>query len=114
MVTFIVGKENVKQTFVNHKNLATSNSGVFKAAFDGNFLEGHTQSMRLEDVESRIFGYFVQWLYDRTFPYGSNLQDDELPLITYAKLWTLAGRCLVTTLQDELAMQLRVHLKARL
>ncbi len=46
------------------KSLICCYSPFFDAAFNGQFVEGETQSMILEDVESEIFALLVRWLYE--------------------------------------------------
>jgi len=53
------------QKFVVHKELICHSSPFFDRAFNGSFLEGQTQEMKLEDVEASRFGIFVHWLYTR-------------------------------------------------
>jgi len=113
-VTFIVDREEIKQTFIVHKDFATANSDFFKAAFEGNFVEGQTQTMRLEDVEVHIFGLLVNWLYTRSTPYNYVIEGEFGEagcLMIWAKLWTLAGRCLIPALQNSLLHRMIYYLE---
>jgi hypothetical protein len=65
MVTFIVGEEPAKHTLVVHERLATISSRFFRAAFDGRFVEGGTQTRRLDDVDDGVFGTLIHWLYTK-------------------------------------------------
>jgi hypothetical protein len=62
-------------------------------------VEGQTQSMTLEDVEARVFGCFVHWLYFQTvhMPAG-----DIRTLIQQAELYSLGDRFMVGNLRSEL------------
>ncbi|KAG0650455.1 aryl-alcohol dehydrogenase [Hyphodiscus hymeniophilus] len=59
---------NFELTKEELESIDTLHSPFFSAAFNGNFLEGQTQIMFLEDVSRIIFDLFVQWLYTRTIP----------------------------------------------
>lgn len=59
MVTIVASGEK----FVVHKDLICYASPFFDRAFNGAFLEGKTQQMKLPDVETSLFGVFVNWLY---------------------------------------------------
>jgi hypothetical protein len=63
-----VDKEDVKQTFRVHKDLICQYSPFFKGAFDDPFEEGQTQTMRMEDVDTDLFGILVHWLYKEEIP----------------------------------------------
>lgn len=43
MVSFIVDTEEMKQTFLVHRNVACTHSPFFKAAFESDMIEGSTQ-----------------------------------------------------------------------
>jgi len=43
---------------------------VLKAAFNGNFIEGQTQTYRLEGTDPKIFTLLVQWMYKQAFKHG--------------------------------------------
>jgi len=54
------------KTFRIHKNFICYYSPFFDAAFNGKFVEGETQSMKLEDTCAEAFGGFCQLaLYKR-------------------------------------------------
>lgn len=71
--------------------------------------------MRLEDVDSRIFGLLIHWLYTHRVIHAAD--DNGLvlssggPLLAYSKLWMLAGRCLMPALQNHLMMKLTTCLR---
>jgi BTB/POZ domain len=50
-----------------HKEVACLHSPVFKTAFNGSFVEGKTQTYRLEDTSVDVFRLLVQWLYSQKF-----------------------------------------------
>jgi len=101
MVTIIVGADAIKKPIAVHKSFIMSYSPFFKAAFDGPFEEGTTQTMRLEDVETEPFELFVQWLYSQD-PLV-DCRDLELCLVApnLAKLWILGQRFLIPKLQNQ-------------
>ena len=101
MVKFIVDKEEVKQTFMVHKELAAFHSPFFKAAFESQMIEGQTQTMRLEDVDCKTFGYLNGWLYtakiDESILEGLEGYEN---VVSLAKLWILGERFLILDLQN--------------
>ena len=73
-VTIIVDKEDIKESFCVHKTLICQYSPFFKAAFESLFTGGLRQSMRMEDVETRVFGVLVNWLYTKDLKYNGALK----------------------------------------
>jgi BTB/POZ domain len=63
MVTFEVGKGASMETFLIHKEFACRGSAVFEKAFNSAFIEGQTQTYKLEDVTPNTFRFFSEWLY---------------------------------------------------
>ncbi|KAL2064013.1 hypothetical protein VTL71DRAFT_4507 [Oculimacula yallundae] len=103
MVTFVIGAEPDPKTFYVHKHLACAHSPFFEAAFQGQMIEGRTQSMRFEDVEIEIFGDLVHWMYTNTLQNDFLSRDSELTEVgklAYIGLWKLAERCLMPVLQN--------------
>ncbi|KAH7369672.1 hypothetical protein BKA65DRAFT_470929 [Rhexocercosporidium sp. MPI-PUGE-AT-0058] len=113
MVTFIVGPD--KQSFVVHKHLASAHSPFIRAAFESKMLEGITQTMHLEDINCSTFGMLVHFLYTAQLdessyfipgydpiddPTGPPCRSDDYNLVQLAKLWELAERLLMPTLQN--------------
>jgi hypothetical protein len=104
LVTFVVGKADSKQTFTVHKDFATSHSPVFYTAFHGGFAESKSQQLVLEDVDPKVFGFLVHWLYhqkveDGTEESGKCVVADQLML--FAKLWELGQQFMIRPLQDD-------------
>ncbi|CZT01252.1 uncharacterized protein RAG0_08989 [Rhynchosporium agropyri] len=65
MVTFRVGAESIKETFLIHKNFACAHSPLFNAASESELIEGSTQNMQLEDIDPQVFGLLVDWLHNK-------------------------------------------------
>jgi hypothetical protein len=86
-----------EQRFKIHKKLICSHSLFFEAAFTGNFLEGQTQRMTMEDTKPEIFHLLFQWLYSQKI----KVQKDSIDLLVLVKLWDLADLCLMPNLQNE-------------
>lgn len=80
MVSFEIGPEGASEPFTVHKGIcslyrycgtsltgeaefACYHSPVLDAAFNSSFIEGQTQTYRLEDVGINTFRLFVNWLY---------------------------------------------------
>ncbi|CZR61814.1 uncharacterized protein PAC_11711 [Phialocephala subalpina] len=91
-VTIHVGSST--EPFTIHKNIITHYSPFFSTAFNGQYFEGKTQSMKFEDgdIDILTFGTFVNWLYTQR---AQNSSGDPLNLIEYAKLYTLFERFLI-------------------
>ena len=62
-MTFKIGSGEGYQDFSVHKESACLKSPVLKAAFDGTFIEGQTQTYTLESTTPEAFRMFVKWLY---------------------------------------------------
>jgi hypothetical protein len=99
-----------KKSFGVHQELICFHSPYFRAAFKGNFQEATTGEVLLDDVDSEVFGLFVQWLYAQDIV-ESICSDEsstnqgkagtELPLTRYLiELWLLAEYPQVPMLQN--------------
>jgi hypothetical protein len=86
-------------------------SPVFKAAFEGQFLEGRTLTMTLDDVDSKLFGLLVHWFYtedvfikDLEVVNNKTISQECLDKnsILLANLWLLADRFLIPLLQNNI------------
>lgn len=92
-MTIVVGSD--EQKFIVHKDLICHHSPFFKSAFNGRFLEGETQMMKLEDVDTPMFGAIVNWLYTEKIEEMEEDDDGfvvavkEGRLVWLAKLWML-------------------------
>jgi hypothetical protein len=102
MVTIIVGPDGSEQTFVVHQSAISYHSPFFAAAFKSNFVEGQTQSMRLADVEEKIFGLLVHWIYTDEIEGGHCVG-----LVPAGKLWLLADWCMIPELQNAAILLIR-------
>lgn len=71
---------------------------MFRAAFNGNFLEGASKHMMFPDCAFDTFGSFVDWIYSQRIQDGNG---DALPIQELVSLWHLADRCIVHKLQNE-------------
>ena len=114
-VTVIAGSTK----FQIYKELICYHSPYFSRAFNGEFLEGHTQEITITDIDSAVFGIFVHWLYTQRCvtlaPYqysivgysetnssarlSTSTGADELTAYDAAALWVLGDRFLIPTLQ---------------
>ncbi|KAH7417462.1 hypothetical protein BKA64DRAFT_702229 [Cadophora sp. MPI-SDFR-AT-0126] len=59
-VTFIIVPANNTTKFIVHKEFACYHSSVFRAAFNSNFVEGQTQTYRIEDTSAGAFRLLVE------------------------------------------------------
>ncbi|KAF7893144.1 uncharacterized protein EAF02_000682 [Botrytis sinoallii] len=67
MVTFIVGTGDKQETFQIHKQIACEHSEVWNRAFNSVFVEGQTQTYRIEDTGPEAFRLLTQWVYREKF-----------------------------------------------
>jgi len=97
-VTFLIGHDEDK--FEIHKCFACYHSPVLDRAFASSFIEGQTQTYRLEDTTSAAFGIVTHWLYSQTLHYevGWSISDELLEL---ANVWILADKLLIPRLQND-------------
>ncbi|KAE9381305.1 hypothetical protein N431DRAFT_457906 [Stipitochalara longipes BDJ] len=65
VVTFHIGPELTP--FIVHKEVACLHCPVFEAAFNSNFIEGQTQTYKIDDTTVEAFQYLVQWFYGQKF-----------------------------------------------
>lgn len=107
-VTIIVNKGAHKETFVVHKCLVDHYSSFFKTAFDSKFIEGETQSMTIEDIESSAFGLLVHWIYTQSLKQDQG--NDSPSVVLLAKVWSLAERFIMPRLQNVAIDQFRLGL----
>ncbi|KAK8158700.1 hypothetical protein BKA80DRAFT_333809 [Phyllosticta citrichinensis] len=66
VVTLKVGPNH--KVFLVHTSIICNASLFFNNAFKGEFKEGKTQIMTLEDTEEDVFKVVMQWLYTRRLP----------------------------------------------
>jgi len=59
LVTFYIGKETNVTEFKLQKDIVCERSSVLKAAFDSGFVEGQTQTYRVEDTSKEAFTYLA-------------------------------------------------------
>ncbi|TVY15073.1 hypothetical protein LARI1_G006125, partial [Lachnellula arida] len=93
LVTLVVGPE--KKEFVVHKEFACQYSPVFKAAFNGEFIEGQTQTYALEDVTEPVARLLVNWLYTQQLDlcrYEAGHAEKKVEDLSLCQLWVLAGK----------------------
>jgi hypothetical protein len=63
LITFYIGPD--LNLFMVHKEVACLNCPVFAAAFKSDFVEGQTQTYKLEDITVDAFQYVVYWFYSQ-------------------------------------------------
>ncbi|PMD48966.1 hypothetical protein L207DRAFT_627605 [Hyaloscypha variabilis F] len=100
VIAIVVDHGVNRQTFVIHKNLISRHSPFFNEALTS--AADEIQSMTLEDVEAKIFGLFVHWLYTEA---KKKSQIHSRPLIEWAKFYSLAHRFQVSKLADSLLLE---------
>jgi hypothetical protein len=120
MVTFLVGPGDAPKKFIIHKERVCHHSPVLKAAFNGNFIEGETQTYRVEDTSPGAFRMFTRWVYDQDLDLvqlkildqkqrdvrwemgeAGHVEDLEL-----AELWVLADKMAMPKLQNFIVRQI--------
>lgn len=87
--------------------VACYHSPILNTAFNSGFVEGQTQTYRLEDTTSRAFKLFVQWLYfeklreDQFDGYTERNGEDQSVLDgALVEVWVLAEKFSVPLLQN--------------
>ncbi|KAH9210161.1 hypothetical protein DL95DRAFT_466063 [Leptodontidium sp. 2 PMI_412] len=93
------GTDADNHKFIVHKNIVCHHSPFFSAPFNGQFVEGQTQSMMLDDIDPVIFGSFVHWLYHRKVEAAIDINLSPEMLV---KFWVMAERFLLPTLQNQI------------
>ena len=108
LVTIIAGKGPEHQQFKIHKEVCCEHSPVLKSAFTSVFIEGRTQTYKLDDASPEAVRLLCGWLYAQqldiesaaklwtaeTFPKKFN------ELKSLVELWILAGKLLLPRLQN--------------
>ncbi|EMR87465.1 hypothetical protein ACHAPC_009851 [Botrytis cinerea] len=113
MVTFIVGTEYKQETFMIHKQVACEHSEVWNRAFNSAFIEGQTQTYRIEDADPESFRLLTQWVYQEKFDHAhsrdsSSRHNGDYDLIIQCMeedgvllgIWVLAEKYLIRRLQN--------------
>lgn len=103
--------------FTVHKDYAVYHSPVFRAAFEGNFVEGQTQEYRLQGpFDDNVVRMLAQWLYTQNIDleqirgkrtgesYSSQKPEDKWLFLV--QLWVLADSLLMPKLQNMVVFQL--------
>jgi hypothetical protein len=109
IVTFLIGPGDSPKKFIVHKEHACHHSPILNAAFNGNFVEGQTQTYRIEDTSPGAFQFFVQWLYRQEVDLFQlrnfdTTEEDEPQMFAedmdLAELWVLADKMAMPPLQN--------------
>jgi hypothetical protein len=58
----LIGEGDKPEKFTVHKEFACRVK-AFDSAFNSNFMEGQTQTYRIDDTSADAFRLFAQWLY---------------------------------------------------
>lgn len=95
--------------FCIHKKFICYHSPFFAAAFNGPFIEGETQTMKLDDVDAKTFGIFTNWLYTQDLMDGSG--EYLIDIADLSQLWILAQRFLMPRMQNQVMRVLHSALK---
>jgi BTB/POZ domain len=99
---------------LNSLEFVCHHSPVLKAAFNSNFMEGETQTYRLEEISSSAFRLLVQWFYNEEFDVfkeedlncANDEDDPEVEKlwadqdINLIQLWIVADKLLIRPLQN--------------
>ncbi|KAE9381301.1 hypothetical protein N431DRAFT_457902 [Stipitochalara longipes BDJ] len=95
-VTFIIGPKKTK--FLVHKNFACDSSPVLKAAFNGPFVEGQTQTYKLDDTTENAFTLLSQFFYTQKL--DGDLGGKDNVVLSLCRLWILAEKLPMPRLQN--------------
>ena len=109
-ITVIVGPESCERTFYINEDLLTCNSQYFRAALNGNFAEGQTKIVRLEEDDPSAFERFVRYLIYS--PCSSSWcvfpQDSPSQLVSF---YVLGDKLLAEGFKERIATDLKTLLK---
>ena len=72
-----------------------------KAAFNSNFVEGQTQTYKLDDITNDTFTLFVQWIYKQTLENPTEASEISKHWAALTRLWVLAEKILIPHLQNQ-------------
>jgi len=107
VVTFLVGPGDAPKKFIVQKEFACYYSPVLRAAFNSEFIEGQTQTYRLEETTEGTFRFLMQWLYTQRLELVQ-LRKEEVPIDdAYIEdgnlfgLWVLADNLGMEKLQNQ-------------
>ena len=113
-VTVIVGPESCKRTFYINEDLLTWHSKYFRAALNGNFSEGQTKIVRLEEDDPSAFERFVRFLIQSPCSgrddelWSTSSEDYPSQLIDF---YVLGDKLLAEGFKDRIATDLKDSLK---
>jgi hypothetical protein len=101
IITVVLKNGDTTETVPIHKSFICYYSPYFNATFNGNFAEGDTQCVELEDAPPVAFNLFVKWLYTQ------DIAEEEMDLLNgdntnLVDAWILADRFIVPRLQNQL------------
>lgn len=118
------------ETFQVHSSFACHYSPVLRAAFNSDFIEGQTQTYKLDEPERVVLQLLIHWFYTQTIklddykvkfnPLTSKQFHDtrrkgNLESIALVKLWILSDKLLLKRLQNMVVDKLEeILLSARL
>lgn len=117
MVKLYAGEDLEAEAYTVHKEWACNASPILDAAFNSDFLEGQTQTYRLEvaGIDGNVVKLLVSWIYTQTLELKSDEPDSgdsgDVPalrrpktlkqeFICLVKLWILADKLLMPRLQN--------------
>ncbi|KAG4429675.1 hypothetical protein IFR05_014846 [Cadophora sp. M221] len=100
IVTVKINSEDETESFIIHKDIICHHFSFFANAFNGNLLEGKTQTMNLSDFDSDIFGILVEWFYTQKIDIDPKDSDENVLFL--AKFWMLAQRFVMPSLQNNI------------
>lgn len=103
MVTILVGAGDNKAKFVVHKDFVCHYSLVFRAAFNGVFIEGQSQIYYLRDEREKVVGLLVEWIYTKDI----SSSNDRSGYDDLVELWILADKLCIPDLQDNVIDRLK-------
>ncbi|KAH7363881.1 hypothetical protein BKA65DRAFT_472250 [Rhexocercosporidium sp. MPI-PUGE-AT-0058] len=116
LVTLFAGMS--PNRFVVHKDFACHYAPVLEAAFNGKFIEGHTQVYKFQDTGEEAVRLLVHWLYTQKLDTivlndlhkqgGSENHSKHLNSQSRAmvELWVLCERLLIPRLQNEIITEI--------
>ena len=93
MVTIQVGQAPAVKEFKVHKRLISRSSDFFRSAFEGFFIEGSHQQLKLPEEHPDVFEAFCDWLYSGNIRHPSLYTRSVTPCdLFWLRMYTMADR----------------------
>ncbi|KAK6609940.1 hypothetical protein H4I95_02999 [Botrytis cinerea] len=112
MVDIHVGEDEDSGHFKLHKSILCDKVPYFENMFNGNFIEGTTNSASLPEDDPEVFNMLVSWIYsDQVGPLEQKIGDDGRWCV--GNLYLLADKLCLPDLMDQILDELTFHMERK-